>query len=437
MASSLVNRGSFDVKPAYISGDYIGTFFYAPLDYHVNAQYFSADSPMWYSYHSFGLPLLLAPFLLLALQLHIPALHALQLGMLFWQALGVVVVYLYTLELVRRNAAAIFAAITLLGSLSFLALVGKLYPDILTGTLVVASLLCLTRLRQAPEKLWPVAMLSALAGFAPYLHVKTLLISLTLLSLGGLHWWRNGRSKKTLACLLIPAGVLLAIYAIKIHAWYHTWVITAPFSNGLLFNFPPGPAIVANVFDTSRGVLPNNPAYLLILAGLPIWWKRDRNSALVTLAVLVPSLLFQSTFADWAGGCSPAGGRYLMTYVLCALPAAAFLFTKLRWFGRCLLAIPLFAGAAIGIYNTRADLECSYAGDINPMIYFYSQEHHIEPDFAIPIFSHDLTLNGGSTTVQLMFGVGVALAVLAAGIVVARQRREHQPGLERWTELPR
>ena len=243
---------------------------------------------------------------------------------------------------------------------------------------------------------------------------------MTLLSLGLLHWWRNGRSKAMLACLLIPAGVLFTIYAIKIHAWYDTWVITAPFGNGLLFHFPPGPAILANLFDTSRGLLPNNPAYLLILAGLAIWWKRDRSSALLTLVVLLPSLLFQSTFADWAGGCSPAGGRYLMTYVICALPAVAFLFSRLGWLARGLLVVPIVAGALIGVYNTRMDFECSYAGDINPMLVSFFETHHIEPEFAIPIFAQDLTLNDG-TAEQLIVGIVVALAVLAAGIGLARR----------------
>jgi hypothetical protein len=83
MATSLVNRGSFDVKPSYISGDYVGVFSQEWLDFHINAQYFTPDSPMWYSYHSFGMPLLLSPFLLAAQYLHIAPLAALQLGMVF------------------------------------------------------------------------------------------------------------------------------------------------------------------------------------------------------------------------------------------------------------------------------------------------------------------------------------------------------------------
>jgi hypothetical protein len=87
---------------------------------------------MWYSSHSFGVPLLLSPFLLAAQYVHIAPLAALQLGMVFLQALGIVVLYLYTLELVRHNGTALAAALTLLGSLSFFSLVGQLFPDLLT-----------------------------------------------------------------------------------------------------------------------------------------------------------------------------------------------------------------------------------------------------------------------------------------------------------------
>jgi hypothetical protein len=431
MTSSLVNRGSFNVKPSYTSGDYIGVFSAEPLDFHLNAQYFSPDSPAWYTYHSFGLPLLLAPFLLAGEALHIPALYALQLAMVLLQALGVVLVYLYALQLVRRNGAALVAAITLLGSMSYLGLASSIYPDVLTATILVASLLCLERLRRRPNSLLPMAILSALAGFAPYLHVKTSLMSVTLLALGLWHWWRNRRSPKVqgassalaqLACLLLPAGLLLVGYAVAIHAWYHTWVFTAPFSNGLLFHFPPGKSIIANLFDTSRGILPNNPGYLLILVGLPLWWQRDRRSALVTLVVLAPSLLLQSTFADWAGGCAPAGGRYLMPFVLATLPAVAFLFAGLRWAFRLLMVVPIAAGVIMGVHYIQLDFVCSYAGDLNPMLVDWLATHHIRPDFAIPIFSHDLDLNGGLGTILLLIGLGVALVMLVAGIVIAQRR---------------
>jgi len=113
-----------------------------------------------------------------------------------------------------------------------------------------------------------------------------------------------------------------------------------------------------------------------------------------------------------------------MTHVFCALPAVAFLFAKLGWLARGLLSLPIVAGAVIGVYNTRMDFECSYAGDVNPMLVSFLETHHTQPDLATPIFSYDLTLNGGTAEVQLMVGIGVALAMLVTGIVVARRGRQ-------------
>ena len=84
------------------------------------------------------------------------------------QALNVVVLYFYTLELVRHNGAALAAALTLLGSLSFFSLVGQLYPDLLTAAVLAGSLLCLARLRRNPHSLLPMAILGALAGLLTY-----------------------------------------------------------------------------------------------------------------------------------------------------------------------------------------------------------------------------------------------------------------------------
>jgi hypothetical protein len=85
-------------------------------------------------------------------------------------------------------------------------------------------------------------------------------------------------------------------------------MISAPFSNDLLFHFAPGQSGIANFLDTSCGILPTTRPILLILAGIPLWWKPDRNSALVTLAVLAPSLLLQSpSLTGPEGALRPAG----------------------------------------------------------------------------------------------------------------------------------
>ena len=186
MTDSLVNHGSFDVKQAYTSGDYIGVFFNEPLNFHINTAYFTEASPRWYSIHSFGLPLLVAPFLLVAAYFHLTPLFALQVGMVAWQALGGVLIYLYSLELVRNRLCAVLAALTMLSSVSYLSHVGHLFPDIPTASILIASLLCLTRPTRRPQSVFLYAAVSVLAGIAPYLHVKNCLTSVTVIALATL-----------------------------------------------------------------------------------------------------------------------------------------------------------------------------------------------------------------------------------------------------------
>jgi hypothetical protein len=90
---------------------------------------------------------------------------------------------------------------------------------------------------------------------------------------------------------------------------------------------------------------------------------------------------------------------------------------------RTLMASLIFLQVAVGVYNARMDHVCSYAGDNNPMLVSFAEEHHIRPDLAVPIFSQDLNLNGGTAAIQLIVGIAVMLAMLLGGIVVA-QRKE-------------
>jgi hypothetical protein len=91
------------------------------------------------------------------------------------------------------------------------------------------------------------------------------------------------------------------------------------------------------------------------------------------------------------------------------------------------MALPIIAGAAIGVYNTRMDFVCSYAGDGNSLLVSLSEMYHTRPDLAAPIFSHDLNLNGGEAAIHLIVGVGIALAMLFMGIVVAQRRPGAEP----------
>jgi hypothetical protein len=421
MTHNLVHHGTFDIKPSFNSDDYVGVFYGNKLEPQINPHYFTMMSPHWYSIHSFGLPLLVAPFLQLGLQFHFTALHSCMSAMAALSALAVVVTYLYSKELVGRNHAALVAAFTLLGSLSFLSLNNNLFPDLPTATMLTTGLLCLARLRRHPTRWSLYAALGAISGFTPYLHIKTGLMALTLPALAALHWWRDDRDRKNLFCLLVPSILLGALYVVKIHQWYHTWIITAPFNNDQMFHFVAGQSLVAGLLDTTKGLLPSNPAYLLIVAGLPVWWKRDRHSLITALVVLGPSLLLQSTFSDWAGGYSPLG-RYLMPYVLATLPAVGFLYRALRLFGRTLMALLLLAGLWLGTTYVHRAYKWNYAGERNLFL------DDLRRNLGAPIFDGNLHIAGHDAMVTLGFEVMIVLAVLVAGVVVATRDRRTVSG---------
>ena len=95
MTEAFVHSGSFDVKPAFDSQDYVGVFYSEAVGPQINEKYFTSASPKWYSIHSFGLPLLAAPFLRAAELLHLKPLDGIIFGMSFYGALTIVLVYAY------------------------------------------------------------------------------------------------------------------------------------------------------------------------------------------------------------------------------------------------------------------------------------------------------------------------------------------------------
>ncbi|HSX03046.1 MAG TPA: phospholipid carrier-dependent glycosyltransferase [Candidatus Saccharimonadia bacterium] len=425
MTEALVRHGSFDLKPVFNSQDYVGTFYGEPVGPQLNDQYFSTTSPQWYSIHSFGLPLLAAPFLAGAYALHAKPLDGLILGMAVYGALTVMAAYLYCLELTKRRGVSLLAALVLLGSLSFLSLTGSLFPDLPTAGLLALSLLCIAKLRHQPRRWYWYAIAGVAASFMVYLHVKSGLAAATIVGLLLLQWWRTDKNRAHLAWLLGPPVVMGTIYAVKIHQWYHTWVVTAPFGNGQLFHFTPGLSILASWLDTTKGLIPNNPAYLLILAGLVPWWKRDRRSLLTMVVVLLPSLLLQSTFNDWAGGYSPIG-RYMMPLVVALLPAVAYVAIYARdWLARLGLGLLLGVQVWLGWRYVVGRYQWNYAGEANPLFVALRQTYHVRHDVSSALFGYNLELTRRGGLELLALEGAVCLAALLVGVLLVRRRASH------------
>jgi hypothetical protein len=133
-------------------------------------------------------------------------------------------------------------------------------------------------------------------------------------------------------------------------------------------------------------------------------------------------MLLQSTFADWAGGFAPAGGRYMLPLAFCILPAVAFLYLASKWLGKMVMVTLIIAQSVLGVYNVHMDYRWSYAGMENPLFATLQQYLDLGLDLAAPIFSHDLDLNGATAALELGGEVSIVLNVFLLGMVLAGRR---------------
>jgi hypothetical protein len=225
----------------------------------------------------------------------------------------------------------------------FLSLEGRIFPDLPGAALLLG---CLLLLEMPPRRVWHLLLLSTLIGISPWLHFKNALAFGTIAAIALVQIARTTQRSDRIRRLLLfafPALICVVGYEISLHAWYGSWSPTRMFSPGnelLALSVPRG--IAAAAFDGSRGVFTNNPALLLILAGLPIWARMFRGPFLRLSLAIGPTILVQATFNDWSGGYSPPG-RYALQFMPALVPAIGILILNAP------VAFRLFAGLLLGL----------------------------------------------------------------------------------------
>jgi hypothetical protein len=123
------------------------------------------------------------------------------------------------------------------------------------------------------------------------------------------------------AALTVPALVLVAVFELKVHEWFGSWNPTIMYQGypsvlqvSPLYTFP------RLLFGGTQGVFPNNPIWIVAVAGVGVWFVRNRPQLLRVLAVTLPTVLLIMTFAVWRGG-SAMPGRFAMSILPAFAPA--------------------------------------------------------------------------------------------------------------------
>lgn len=441
MTQSLVDDRDLELKDDYGQARYQAFYTGGTLNPHGHVVDPEPSNPTWHAIHGPGLPMLLAaPYALLGLD-----------GVTLVMVLGALLVaylsYRWVNRVTANRWAALGAAGVLFSSASFLSVSGTVYPDLPIALLTVAGLLWL----ESPSRSrWRLAGLGLLLGLAPWIHTKAALLVGTIVAIALWQLLRAARSKPCppwrttlgdVGLLLGPAAVLIALFEWKFAGWFGTLLPSQVYQEQL-FALSPLFSLPAMAFDATKGLFTNNPVFLLVFVGLPIWYRHNRGQLGRVALIVLPTLLINATFGDWWGGYSPPG-RYLMELLPAALPAIGFaLLPVMRGAATAQTIVPrvtaviagLLVAAQLWITATMiaTNARWTLVTDSNPVFDTIRNYTPFEYATVIPKFGPEhLTVGADRWRLGLMLIVVVALVWLgwrlASDPATRRVRRSNHP----------
>jgi len=390
MANSLAQQRDLNLKDDYeqrLYGKLIGS---QPYDAHVNFKLVDASSNSWYSIHSPGLPIILAPILSLL------GLKGVVTSMIMAGVLLCSLTYVWCKKLTGNNLASLVATGSLFLSVMYLNLVGYILVDMVIAVILLGVLLLLIDKEPRPAW-WRYLLIGSLSGLSIWIHVKTGLMALTILAIALYQIARlqadMARRIKLASALLIPFALIVLGLSFKLHQWFGVWLPNQIYQgNDQMFQLSPLTALSAIFFDSFKGIFTPNPAFLLIFSGLPIWWRKNKKSLVYALLIVMPSFIIQSTFDDWAGGWSPSG-RYPIEILPLFIPAIAFSLIYMRSrLARLLQATLLGVNALLALLYILYRIPWVYAGNGSPLF------TRLGIDEVLPRFDGAANLLNPSTT---------------------------------------
>ncbi len=410
MANSLNTQGDLNLKDDYSGKLYRQILRIESVDPHINFGLVDQASEQWYSIHSPGLAILIAPIL---------AVSGLRGVLIFMALLGTalcVLTYYWSWQLTKKRWASLLASGTLVLSIMYLNLVGYIFVDIPIAGILLALLIGL-RITQDKPNQWMYAIIGALAAINVWVHVKTGLMMGTVMLLALYQIYSSEKPSRqkaaSAASLLIPFGIIFLLLCYQVHRWFGVWLPNQIYKgNNQMFQLSPITSVSAIFFDSFKGIFTPNPAFLLIFSGIPIWWRLHKNSLIWVAAVTLPSFLIQSTFDDWAGGWSPAG-RYQIELIPLYVPAIAFTLIYMRGrLSRTIQVLLIGANALLAIMYIAKRIPWVYAGNGSPLF------TGLGLDGVLPRFDSAANL-ASLDTAPLIFAYVIVVVLVWRGSVAA------------------
>jgi hypothetical protein len=327
--------------------------------------------------------------------------------------------WLWSYEITKNRKLAFLSALALLCMYSFNGLSGYIYPDIVvSGLLLIALLILQNRYQQHIYQ----AIFGLVLGLLALIHLKTLAISGPLAIVMVIKLWRK---HKKLPWASLATGLPLVVYFfVANHGWFDAWNPTKIYGDLGLAPGHPIAIVSALLFDSMRGLLVYNPVLLLMLIGLPVWYKKSRDSLLIVLFVTVPSMLILAGFSGWNGGDSQIG-RYTIDFLPALLPAIAFAVMALQKQWQKIVVIILFA-LTVFISLDSVKIKRPYVrSDVRSPIFVQIQDHTgVGLDKLLPTYNNQTQSVYPHGQLKSLIGFLMLVGLLAYGQKLSYQQKE-------------
>lgn len=141
----------------------------------------------------------------------------------------------------------------------------------------------------------------------------------------------------------------------------------------------------------------------------------------MVLLLIVPSMLVQSTFNDWAGGYSPIG-RYILAYLVILLPTIAYLWEVLRHkvIAQTVVLVAIFVQGVVALTYIARGYMWNYAGEQNPLLANMQSHFRLAQDISSPIFSYAAAITSPTRGLVLSLEIIAVIGLFAWGISLAK-----------------
>jgi hypothetical protein len=216
-----------------------------------------------------------------------------------------------------------------------------IYPEI---PATACALFAFRIMRKTAPSAFLVLMAGVAAAAMPWFHAKFTVIAATLMLL---HLWLHRGAWKRVAMFafpFIPSALLLMMFFYRA---YGSWLPNAQYGgdyetiNSFFFR-----GSLGLLMDPDNGLIPFAPVYMLMIPGMVLLWSHNRQYALQSLLITVPSFIIVSSHWMWWGGpCPPA--RFIIPFIpfwvpgMVAAMRTAYHQPALRFFCLILLASTL------------------------------------------------------------------------------------------------